>query len=144
LRAYVNISRSRIVEPLNPEKRYFALEVKNFGQTPAHDQILWVSTVVREFPRKSAPATSPPPGFQMGKESLPPGRTSLISVPVGPLNAWEETQLRTGKAAIYITGEINYRDVFDAPHTTTFRLFCYGEGLPGGRVAADTEGNAAT
>jgi hypothetical protein len=44
--------------------------------------------------------------------------------PVGPLDEWEELQLREGKAAVYAIGEVRYKDAFGRDRYTRFRLFC--------------------
>jgi hypothetical protein len=145
LRAYVNVATASVYDPADPERRKVAIEIKNFGHTPAHKNIIWVSVTVREYPLEKDTLQKELPGnVRSASESLPAGRTSVIEVSVPPQSGWAEARIREGTGAIYASGQITYTDVFGDDQVTKFRLCCWGEGFPRGRMTADAEGNTAT
>jgi hypothetical protein len=58
-----------------------------------------------------------------------------------PLTPEQEDDIRNGKSAIYVHGEVTYRDAFAVQRFTKFRLFCTREWLDSGRFAACPDGN---
>jgi hypothetical protein len=120
--------------------RYIAVVKKNFGQTPAMNCRFRAGEHVREWPLQSA-LSEPPPDMRTGVETLPPGRTSIIWIPVGELTEWSERALRNGDHGVYFWGTITYNDVFGKSHFTRIRMVCEGEGVSGGLMHATEEGN---
>jgi hypothetical protein len=97
------------------------LVIRNAGQTPARNVISWADMRIRETPL----ATSLPAGSSgvVSKSTIPVGgmTTKFPRLP-GPLSPTELADLRAGRIAIYVYGQITYRDVYGRPHTTNFRL----------------------
>jgi hypothetical protein len=142
LRAYVDINRGEIFDPLDPVKRRAFVEVKNYGETPANSKTMWVNVVAREWPLNSV-LDDPPKNFSLGKAPLPPDRTSAIEVPIQFCGKIEE-QLLSDAMAVYVYGQIRYTDIFGDKQITNFRLTCRSEWFAKGLLAPDTEGNDAT
>jgi hypothetical protein len=75
---------------------------------------------------------------------MPPGRDSIQRVPIDILSAWEENELKGGRAGVYAWGVIAYEDIFGGRHITNVRLVCEGDGLAKGNMHACESGNDAT
>jgi len=144
LRAYVNVLQGKVFYPHDPARRTFRIDIKNFGQTPAHTLSVVHKCVIREFPLdKSKPleVTESEHGYFSVLAPTCIYRQDIAA----PVNAeWAETKLMKGTAAIYCYGEIKYRDAFNNDQTTKFRYMCRGEGLANGDVSPCEEGNYAT
>lgn len=97
------------------------IQIKNTGQTPAFNVENWGNICIRECPLV---ATLP------GKVGPNPIRSTLGSGIISTktlfhnpvLTAKEIADLRAGTAAIYVYGEIHYKDIFNQPHSTKFSL----------------------
>lgn len=121
------------------------VQIKNAGQTPAYEVLHWGNMCTREHPLTSA---LPPSQFTLRFASvLGPGiiATKYLFLAT-PLTAQEISDLRAGKAAIYVYGEIRYKDAFGKERFTKYRLMHHvGQGAIGvstGLTFAD-EGNEA-
>jgi hypothetical protein len=139
-RAYVYVSGAKVQNLDKENDRYVIVEIKNFGQIPAYDKRFWGGVHVREWPLASV-LREAPEETRMGNEALPPGRLSILRVPVGELSEWEERELREGRAGVYLWGRVTYRDAFGDSHFTNLRFVCEGEGLASGFLHATEEGN---
>jgi hypothetical protein len=126
-----------------------AILFKNFGQTPARGFTFHgagIALAAWPFdPTNWTPAT-PPTGSTV--ETLGPGATrKKFDIPpeaVPVLNARIIEDLRKGDRAIFVYGEVRYRDVFGLRRYTKYRLFIGGPtGLRGTSLAAHDEGNEA-
>jgi hypothetical protein len=96
--------------------------IKNSGQTPAQEHSIWATMGVASFPNCDSP-TRPngPPNSSMGP--LAPGATThFFIVPQPRITAHDLQEIREGRAAIYLTGGIEYRDAFGKSRYTNF---CY-------------------
>lgn len=140
LRAYVNVASAQVHNLNKASNRYIVVETQNFGQTPALEEQFWCGEHVREWPLKSILGEAPKE-LGIGKQTLPPGRKSIMRVPVGDLSELEERELREGRAGVYFWGVIKYRDVFGDPHFSNIRLVCEGDGLASGLMHDTEEGN---
>jgi hypothetical protein len=140
LRAYVNVAGAQVYNLNKANGRYIVVETQNFGQTPALDEQFWCGEHVREWPLQST-LSDAPRDLRMGVQTLPPGRKSVMRIPVGELSEFEECELREGRAGVYFWGTIKYRDIFGDTHFTNIRLVCEGEGLTSGLMHATEEGN---
>jgi hypothetical protein len=121
------------------------VQIKNAGQTPAYEVLHWGHICVREYPLTSA---LPSPKFIAKNASiLGPGivATKYLFLAT-PLTAQEISDLSVGNVAIYVYGEIRYKDAFGTERFTKYRLMHHvGQGAIGvntGLTFAD-EGNEA-
>lgn len=119
------------------------LEIKNAGQTPAYECSHWmVEGVHTGFP-------APPEAFTnknapKGDSPIAPGESVDFFVSATELTPAQEAQIAAKIAAIYLFGEITYRDAFQTERVTKFRLVCVGDLIRTGRFAPCDEGNDAT
>jgi hypothetical protein len=141
MRAFVYVhgmSIYNVAHPLNPLPAYkptgaeimsptegplVSLNIRNSGSTPAFRVIHWGQIHLGEFPLKSglpeirksekAPHSAIPPDGQ---------NTKMVKIQ-RPLTAEEIAGLRNGTVAIWVYGEISYRDAFRRKRTSKYRLF---------------------
>jgi hypothetical protein len=142
LRAYVHVATAKVFNLDKGSGRFIQVETKNFGQTPARNERFWCAEHVREWPLRTC-LNEPPSGLPTGMETVGPGRSSIMKIPVDELSENEERALRDWEAAVYFWGQITYEDVFGNKHFTNVRLVCEGEGLASGLMHATEEGNEA-
>jgi hypothetical protein len=99
------------------------LTIKNSGSTPAFKVMHWGNILVSDFPLK----ISLPP-IQKSKNApssaIPPEGVNTKTIRIfQALTPDEVAGLRNGTKAIWIYGEINYRDAFRRKRTSRYRLF---------------------
>jgi hypothetical protein len=108
---------------INPSAGPFAvIVIKNFGQMTARDVVHFGAICLKEYPlTTNLPPQSP--GGARTRMALPPqaGSQKLIQLPT--LTDAEIAGLRDGSKAIYVYGDIAYRDGFGRKRITRFRLF---------------------
>jgi hypothetical protein len=124
LRAYVLIYDSQIC--LKENMLVVAgVGYKNSGQTPARDVVVWTKIEGRPYPLigtlgsiKAENASRAPIGA---------GGVANMEIPAGgSLTSEQLDGIQKGTKAIYVWGEITYRDIFDAEHRTKFARFYHG------------------
>ena len=152
LRAYVCIATG-IVKFRMPNLPEAQIHIKNYGQTPAYDVQMWISTWIEEFPLKVTLPT-PQKGFNMSAAILAPNEAPHVLIAEhDPVLAESVPLLGTPKGTIYIYGEIQYRDAFGVQRHTKYR-YIYGgsqgtprtmldHGVPCGLIKPDMKGNEA-
>jgi hypothetical protein len=116
------VPQKTLAEISNPAVGPIAiLTTKNSGQTTAYDVRTWAVIVVREFPL-AEPLPGRAAGIYDASSVLGPGLVSTQNrwMPA-PLTAQELAGLRAGTSAIYVYGEILYRDFFGRSRFTRFR-----------------------
>jgi hypothetical protein len=148
LRAYVLISSATILNAESRTGRIAQVTIRNFGQTPAHDVRYWFGTRVDEYPPDLSEFQRPLSSQPMSVEVLAPTRTAILEVPIEGQEPPLEAELLNGHGAIFVFGEVTYRDPFnrnrDSPvRLTSFRLISRGESIRLGRLSPDVEGNEA-
>jgi hypothetical protein len=141
MRAFVSLDRGsiyNIASPLSPLAIYkptgaeivsplegplAQLTIKNTGSTPAYKVVHWGDITIADYPLKT-----PLPGREKGGiipwSSIAPGgiNTKFVRINV-PLTAEQIAGLRNGTHAIWVYGEILYRDAFRRKRKTEYRLF---------------------
>ena len=132
LRAYVHIDEATIKSTKFAECPIITLIAKNFGKTPAY-RVEWRTGF--EFFSSLKEDDLPAPITERGHAPLGP-TASVIRVEQWRDSFGEETirQMKTGTGALYVWGILKYKDAFDDPHTTAYRLkyemTFNAEGLP--------------
>lgn len=143
LRAYVFLGSAKISDPLG--KPAIAVQIKNFGQTPAYGTVFWIDGVLREYPLKGDLIRR-----SKGSPMVDLGPTGALSTTIhwnGPIQEADKIALKNGSKAIYIFGKITYRDSFDNEWSTEFRFIEGGENSfrpEGGDLPHSIHGNKAT
>ena len=129
LRAYVLPENAGLFEGLTlptPEPTHagepgIVLAFKNSGQTPAFQYVSWAQIAVEEpakINRLAAPSLKP-----IFPASI--GANGLITKAIWfgrPLTTDEIADVSVAKKLIVVYGRLEYRDLFDRPHWTNFRL----------------------
>lgn len=142
-RAYIHPSGPKLTMHENGTITVF-IRLKNFGQTPAYDVVTRTSMTATplplqgEFPSEKKPATASQGTAGPGQEF-----TASLDWPI-PLSPEYQDDIAAGRAAIFLHGEVAYRDAFKEPRVTRYRLIYTGPwgGEKSFKVAA--KGNEAT
>jgi len=144
LRAWVFVSQAAVKDPMQHDPIEAHVVIKNAGQTPAYDVRIFGGIIVANWPldRKL-----PPIDFSKAASvgTLGPGMDGNQMCALQPqLNASGIQDLNDGKAAIYVFGEIQYRDVFNRTRRTKYRYFTEGAaGVRGISLCSHEQGNEA-
>ena len=140
LRAYIVGTVKAEISNFNARARPdIALQFKNGGQTPAHDVRLWASSAIAMFPltsRPDAPKSELGEGDSFGVIGPQGDFHSLIQSDF-VVTAEEQHAVVRGAAALYVYGEVTYRDAFGQDRRTSF---CH---LYQGEVARSARGSLA-
>jgi len=118
--------------------------IRNFGKVPAYDCTSALELVLKTNPPNSE-FTPPSKTGQEPKMILPPGAEVKVvkTLPAGAFGNIQHTQVGQGSQAIYLYGEIHYRDGFRRDRFSTFRLQCSGVDYGLGRFSFCDRGNQA-
>ena len=143
LRAYVlvdQIETGPATEPFPLAGRY-QIDLKNFGQTPAHD-VATHHTVHFGDPDETRVnfTLEPVVGDLPSRGVLGPGGTVRLRTPDMDMTREEKARVTSGSLRLYIFGEVRYRDAFGCQHVSTFR---YKRDMNSEGVAGCFEGNTA-
>jgi hypothetical protein len=124
LRAYMTISKASIDEVLG-EKWISRVEAKNTGLTPAREATSLVQCKIAEYPLPNGHVfPSIKSAFPGGRSVVAPGDPLYLTSIVHGNEAKPSIQ---NKKAVYLFGQILYRDVFGYQRHTNFRFFvCEG------------------
>jgi hypothetical protein len=137
LRAWVSVDSATVADgtnivPENTPKIGFAgtaIVIKNSGQTPAFRVVHWGALDVTKIDNPSL-------------QSQIADKTSTSSnIPAGGATNkafWMDTKLsdsqllgiRAGTIGVFVHGTISYRDIFDEPRTTKYRMYWSGAWPP--------------
>lgn len=148
MRAHVSVGTARITGFESDGPIQIEFQITNKGQTPAFDLTCESGVTVREAGANRfkgelwPPDRVPPP---LSKSSLAQGDSRSGEMTVTQLRAEHKPAIREGTRAIFLYGEIRYRDAFEKPRYTKFR-FMYGGGAPigDGRFVICEGGNETT
>jgi hypothetical protein len=142
LRAYVAVDQG-ILKGVGGAETEARLYIKNTGQTPAYNTEQWVSIVADDYPTTRTFEFFPGTAEIGASATIGAGGLSTVFISVGALTANQWDKIRTGKAAIWLWGEIRYRDAFEKRRFTRFK-YIYGGHVgarPNGAMAVDIDGN---
>jgi hypothetical protein len=145
LRAYILVEATGLEDLVDGGSPRAAVTFRNVGQTPAYEVVCHGRMAICPFPlQEDLPAlnwsevrrSKEPLGPTLKRSKTEVGFPVLGEVP-------HLFGLRSGDWAIYVYGEIRYKDAFDKPHTTKYRFFSGGLiGIESG-LTAYHEGNEA-
>jgi hypothetical protein len=144
LRAYIGV-KAGWIDFTNLRDPTATIVISNFGQTPAHDVRWWIHSWIEAFPLK-VELSDAPSDFVMGRSVMGPGNYSTQPITLGvPMSNRSLKELSEKRAAIYIYGRVTYRDIFNVPQETRYRLFFRGDNFSAeSPLSPYTEGNEAT
>jgi hypothetical protein len=133
-RAYIFSNSAIITNYRIGESVKADLFLKNTGKTPAHDVRFMGKIGVDFFPLPKEPP-SPATVIQIGTL----GQEQEIEKPSVSSFTLDGTQfhsIESGKAAIYLIGEVTYVDVYGVNCRTKFRLYYGGDNIDANRRMA--------
>ncbi|MGH9316177.1 MAG: hypothetical protein ACRD1P_03595 [Thermoanaerobaculia bacterium] len=125
LRAYVFVTTAEIGEIDDPQNVHASVSIKNSGQTPAYDLISRGAIDIRESPLKGdlSPRDR---DAAMSKSALGPGEVLGKHLGARPLTPDERGAVRSGTQAIYVYGEVLYKDAFGKRRYSRYRFMHAG------------------
>ncbi len=141
LRAYVYVDQVEVLDITVGKIPHARISIKNSGQTPAFDL---TSSCLMGFTTYPEPTEIPPSNKgPQHHQTLGPGSSRVLTPDLSlPLTQSHINALASGGGkAIYIIGELTYRDAFNNTWVTEFRLFTGGP-VPLGSVTSAATGNS--
>jgi guanyl-specific ribonuclease Sa len=146
LRAYILHHHCRIISFVPPEKARANVTIRNSGHTPARDVEMRMGITIGEkegvLPKFILPDTVPQSRGSLAANAM------LETEPESsrPFTPEEYAAFSAGRIAIYVFGEVRYRDDFGNGHTTKVRLFYDKSSVDRGTdiFSTDVAGNEAT
>ena len=146
LRAYLTVDAASIRFP-RPGVPRVRVTIRNSGQTPAYEVKHWIHQGI-ETHSLEIELTEPRDDFGMAVHVMGPGTTATNEVTHdGPIIDNPSDAAVTGRpeGTFYVYGQVTYRDVFGAAHSTKYRLMHGGpDPARRGRLVPCPEGNEAT
>lgn len=138
LRAYVYVKEASMIVHGDNQLWTAKVVVRNFGQTPAYG----LQTTAGFFPAAKA-AKYDIPGAKADLDRPPidiaPGQEIILWPKAnGPFTPEATALFNSGAWVIFIHGELKYRDAFNNPHVTNYRM----KYLPDGTLQGE-EGNTS-
>lgn len=145
LRAYVSVIKVKLIELELGQTVKALVTFKNSGKTPAHDVKLWWRMEYRRQPlnevldrgdkAKEVTCTDIGP-------TVPMASLFATGVALGQLHFDE---VRSQKSAVYVWGQLSYRDIYDKQQFVSFRFKHTGKFYkPDTNLVSCTEGNRTT
>ncbi|MEA2875792.1 MAG: hypothetical protein QOF14_988 [Hyphomicrobiales bacterium] len=127
LRAYLYPSEGKIIEVNGVNGPGVTIKFKNYGQTPAHDVSFVWAIGYGPYPIDWS-VISEPKDMVKPQYPVPPQRESkaIPNYLMRRLSPDQMVRLDAGTSAIYVIGEIKYRDVFGVSRISKVRLYRIG------------------
>jgi hypothetical protein len=148
LRAYVWVPESSINDVLGTVKVRATLKIQNSGQTPASEVTQWGRLGYGPYPLGQIihQLEGGPESAFSSKSYLGPGGSLFLEPIADRLYSPQEiASIKAKTGAIYVWGEIKYRDAFRRDQSTKFVLFKGGDvGTSGQNLSSYRDGNEAT
>ena len=144
-RAYVMVHAAALERLTSGTKPVAKITIKNTGQTPAHNVTQWSSLGIGPYPILDHVVRALK-GREVEKPSkpLPPGGDTKILSEGEILTEAQYEALSDGTHALYVMGEIRYRDAFNKPQEIDFLLFSGGPLGLASELSEYQTGNRAT
>jgi hypothetical protein len=149
LRAYVSVDKARVIGVNGSQQPKAHVVIKNYGQTPAYELLHWTGMEVETWPH--------PDNFDfvlgtLAKHTLGPGafihgyQDRFLKGPPRALTTEQHAGLRDKSMALYVFGEIRYKDAFRKTRFTKYKMMIGGPvGMDeSGALVTCEEGNDAT
>lgn len=142
LRAYIYVEGVEITPPDLAGPTEVRLTIKNNGQTPGYGVVHLGRMLVQDFPSlvplPEVEETSP-----LSRNDLPPSGILTKTLKGGrALTPDERARIGNGTLALYVYGEIRYRDAFGRNRSTKYRMIRGGNvGVRATTMTTTEEGN---
>jgi hypothetical protein len=95
--------------------------IRNSGQTPAHDVHTW--SRLDALPPDTRDFEIAPEIVEGHRFVIHPGSDHTFHTPTPDMDEGDRTDIQYGLKALFIWGELRYRDAFEVDRKTRFRLF---------------------
>jgi hypothetical protein len=129
LRAYLNLSAAKI--SMEDDGRvHVKLTFKNGGQTPAYRVTIKTTLKATSFPFAGPFDVPPPriPGRPISRATTGAGSDCISEMSFPNLfDIPFRNNVNAGTVAFFAYGKVEYVDIFDSPHTTSFRYMHTGK-----------------
>ena len=121
------------------------ITIQNFGKTPAYGCTCAIELVLRPNPPDDSAFPAPRITGQEPKMVLPPdGQFTVVkSLPAGTFGNTQHSHVMATGYAIFVYGEIRYRDGFGKKRFNNFLMKCCGTDYSLGRFNFAEKGNKA-
>ncbi len=127
LRAWIFITKAGVHGFVAGHRPSASVEITNMGKSPALDLDIRMTFETFDWPRTVF--THRPAVGGLSKASLGAGGSVDSHGEISePLEAGTAAEVQCGKKAVFVFGEITYRDVFDYERRTNFRFYFRGNG----------------
>jgi hypothetical protein len=145
LRARTFVASAKRTTPTNPGVFIAEVTFKNFGKVPAYRCTYKIGLILDTYPPVDAGlpvlnATGREPKFV-----LPPGGEVRLSkaLPAGTFAGTQEKLVMQESHAVYLYGQIDYKDGFGADRYSRFLMKCSGSDFSTGSFSFCERGNHA-
>jgi hypothetical protein len=138
LRAYVCYKQARHEPPASGKHLTCFVEFQNSGSTPAYDVLACGTSIAVESVEGFQYPPPPASAFEVGSQ------TTLCAVSDEPLTDATLAEIQAGRLTVVVYGLLTYRDTFNHPQQTPFRLSYQPDPRPDGRLWLCSHGNTAT
>lgn len=128
LRAYISPSTPTFIYPQPGIDGKTVVKIVNDGATPARDVEIFGGYDFRDYSR--SPVLTLNTDMIVSKFDLGPGQSINKIDVIPPLNPQQAHEFSCGIKAMYVHGEVRYRDVFDVSRVTYYRFIAGGDHLP--------------
>lgn len=145
LRAYVFTKHDEPIELDVYDKLSVTTTIKNFGKTPAHDMMTFHRIGVYPFPLDATNKLEEPSYAPDSSNSpLAPGEVVYLRITIPTrLTQADIDHIESGKVALFVFGEIKYKDIFEKTRCTKYCLISTGKDFTSRSLACYHEGNEA-
>jgi len=141
LRAYVfPASATRVTQ--NGVVR-LKVELRNSGKTPALECASWVFEGVANTPNPTFPEDAPAGTAMHSSYYIAPGSHMEVNDEALAIQEDDFNFISTNIRSLYLVGEIKYKDAFQKPHSTRFRMVSRGNDFVAGLFVFCAEGNSS-
>jgi len=143
LRAYVFVTTAEIGDIEDPKNVHASVSIKNSGQTPAYDLINRGAITFGEA-RLPEGLWAEDKDASLSKSALGPGEVLSKYFGARPLTPEQRAAVRSGTHAVYVYGEILYKDAFGTRRYSRYRFMHGGEvAVRNRQLVVCEEGNEA-
>lgn len=124
LRAYVFVEQASVTDIRSPDGYTVLIKSKNFGRTPASEYNNSIHIGIDTYPVATNPQPARPlDASRPTRSSFPPDAQLSGTHKMPRLTQQQIDNFNAGKLALYVVGEMTYRDAFGNPRRTWYRLY---------------------
>jgi hypothetical protein len=142
LRAYLFIDECRIKDVGAMGYPEATVDIKNFGQTPAHGVTAIFALELDTYPTPTGKALETPSADELSRSDLGPGsKITVRAARDDALSSPEWDEINGERKALYVIGEVKFTNAFDEEWVSTIRLMHTRRNLGTTNLEICPEGN---